>query len=140
MYNKACLPFASRFVSCYITTLPHCHTCYIATLICLLFSYKPREHPYTILHHKLTPYHNTNANFSYFSHLCKYMCDMCVSYPYFKPFLGIWASVIPPTRFAVLTTTLSFLKFYIIFFLIFFIFFCEGNLACFLFLFSNFAP
>ena len=80
----------------------------------------------------LTPPSNTNANISYFSHFgkyqlfiafCRYVCDMCVSYLYFIPFLGICASVRPPPTICSSMTTLPILKFYIIFFSDFFYFY-----------------
>ena len=69
----------------------------------------------------------------------KYTCVPCVSYLYFKPFLGIWANIIPHPGFAAFLTTLSILKFYIIFFSDFFYFLSQRTLRV-LFLFSNFAP
>ena len=67
------------------------------------------------LHHKL----RITAFCSVFD---KYTYVPCVSYLYFMPFFGVWANVYPPTHFAVLTTTLSFLNFYMWFFSEFFLF------------------
>ena len=80
------------------------------------------------------------ANISYLLHFCRYVCDMCISYLYFKPFLGIWANVYPHPLFWEITTTLSILDFYIYFFSDFFYFFLWRQPCVFLFLFSNFAP
>ena len=91
-----------------------CHICHIF-VFCILHSSCNQ----CLRHMTYKPQTQISAIYCIFG---KYMCDMCVWYLYCVPFLGIQANVSPPSGFAMLTATLSFLKFYIIFFLIFFIF------------------
>ena len=98
--------------------LPHLQKCFMC-LIEIQKTNHPQNKPITNNNQQSQ---NKHTNISYLLHFCRYRCDTCVSYLYFKPFLGIWASARPLSPFWSSDATLSFLKFYIIFFLIFFIF------------------
>ena len=82
-------------VSCYVSTLLRF---YIATF---LHCYKPHEQNYTTPHQQMqiSAISHILANISYLLHFCRYVCDMCVSYLYYKPFLGIWSNIRPPPLF-----------------------------------------
>ena len=102
--KKQGLPFASLFF----------HICHIF-VFCILHSSCNQ----CLRHMTYKPQTQISAIYCIFG---KYECDMCVSYMYFKPFLGMWSSIRPPSPICGSITTLPILYFYIIFFLIFFIF------------------
>ena len=86
--KKQGLPFASRFCHIFVWILHSSLNQYSQHTTHDVLNHTQKhpigeKQPYTIMH-------TQSKNLSYFAVFEKYGCDMCVSYLYYKPFLGTY--------------------------------------------------